>query len=253
MPRREAVHTPGLPSAHLAFTDASVGDLRISEPGAPDAASLAQLRQRVAPHPWTWMRQVHGDRVVEVDAPGEWAGSEADAAVTTTIGAVLAVHTADCAGVILVGDGTDPVTGDPVRVVGAAHAGWRGLLDGVLESTVAHMRRLGATDFQWDVGPCISPAAYEFGAVELDALADRLGDGVRGTTLDGAAALDVRAGVRASLALAGVDSGPGRGPEVIPCTALDDGFYSWRARHDNGRQAAVVWLAPDDHDYPWHA
>ena len=44
----------------------------------------------------------------------------------------------------------------------------------------------------------------------------------------------------------------GTGPAVVPCTALDDGFFSWRARQDEGRQAAVVWLAPDDHDYPWH-
>ena len=46
--------------------------------------------------------------------------------------------------------------------------------------------------------------------------------------------------------------GPGSGPDVVPCTALDEGFFSWRARQDAGRQAAVVWLAPDDHDYPWH-
>ncbi len=259
MTRREVIHTEGLASAHLAFTDVSTGDLRVDPSSSPSVAGRAgsteldSRRHRVAPHPWTWLRLVHGGRVVEVDAPGEWAGSEADAAVTTTIGAVLAVHTADCAGVVLVGDGTDPVTGDPTRVVGVAHAGWRGLLEGVLESTVAHMRRLGATEFRWDVGPCISPAAYEFGPVELDALADRLGNEVRATTLEGAAALDLRAGVRASLAQAGVDTGPGTGPEVVPCTALDDGFYSWRARHDNGRQAAVVWLAPDDHDYPWHA
>ncbi len=253
MARREVLHTDGLPSAHMAFSDASTGDLRVPSPGAEATDELEERRRRVAPHPWTWLRQVHGSRVVEVDAPGEWAGAEADAAVTTTLGAVLAVHTADCAGVVLVGDGTDPVSGDPVRVVGAAHAGWRGLADGVLESTVEHMRRMGAQSFTWDLGPCISPAAYEFGSDELDALCERLGPELRTTTLDGAPALDVRAGVRAALGRAGVDVGVGTGPDVVPCTALDDGFYSWRARQDQGRQAAVVWLAPDDHDYPWHA
>ena len=39
---------------------------------------------------------------------------------------------------------------------------------------------------------------------------------------------------------------------ILPWYMLDDGFFSWRARQDEGRQAAVVWLAPDDHDYPWH-
>lgn len=252
MTRREALHADGLPSAHWAFTDASAGSLRVPEVGFGPSAELDDRRHRIAPHPWTWLRQVHGDRVVEVDAPGEWVGAEADAAVTATLGAVLAVHTADCAGVLLVGDGSDPVTGDPVRVVGAAHAGWRGLATGVVERTVEHMRLMGADRFSWDLGPCISPAAYEFGEDQLDELCARLGDDLRSSTLDGEPALDLRAGVRAALARAGVDSGDGTGPAVVPCTALDEGFFSWRARRDRGRQAAVVWLAADDHDYPWH-
>ena len=246
MPRREVLHEAGLPSAHLAFTDAADGDLAVTA----DPVALARRRRRVAPHEWTWLRQVHGTRVVEVDAPGEWSGAEADAAVTATPGAVLAVHTADCAGVVLIGTGADPVTDEPVLVVGAAHAGWRGLLDGVVQRTVEVMRRRGADELRWDLGPCISPAAYEFGAGDLDAVAERYGDDVRSTTLDGAPALDVRAGVRAAVAEAGLD--PAGGPDAVPCTALDAGFYSWRARGDVGRQAAVVWLAPDDHEYPWH-
>jgi polyphenol oxidase len=246
VPRREVHHPSGLPSVHLGFTDAADGDLAVTG-GGPD---LDARRRRVAPHPWTWLRQVHGARVVEVDVPGEWAGAEADAAVTTAVGAVLAVHTADCAGVVLFGSGPDPVTGEPTAVVGAAHAGWRGLQDGVLQHTVDLMRRLGAEQVDWDLGPCISPAAYEFGESDLDALADRYGPTVRSTTLGGSPALDLRAGVRAALAEAGVD--PGSGPDHVPCTALDPGFFSWRARQDTARQAAVVWLAPPDEGYPWH-
>lgn len=250
MARREVLDDGDLPTAHLVLTDATDGDLRVPEPGDVPSAELTGRRRRIATGPWTWLTQVHGARVVEVDAPGEWAGAEADAAVTTTPGAVLAVHTADCAGVLLVGDGADPVTGESVRVLGAAHAGWRGLLAGVLEATVEHMRRLGASRFRWELGPCISPAAYEFGAVELDALCDRYGPTLRSTTLDGAAALDLRAGVRAALAAAGVGTGPGSGPDVVPCTALDEGFFSWRARSDRARQAAVVWMAHDDRSGP---
>lgn len=253
MARREVLHTTGLLSAHLVLTDATDGDLRVPDAGAGISTELVRRRERIAPHPWTWLRQVHGARVVEVDEPGEWCGAEADAAVTTTSGAVLAVHTADCAGVLIVGDGQDPVTGDPVRVVGAAHAGWRGLSEGVVESTVEHMRRLGASRFVWDLGPCISPAAYEFGEEGLDVLCDRLGPELRSTTLEGAPALDLRAGVRAALGRAGVDASAGAGPDAVACTALDDGFFSWRARRDTGRQVAAIWLAPDDHEYPWHA
>ena len=125
--------------------------------------------------------------------------------MTTTEGVVLAVHTADCAGVLLVGTGPDPATGEPVTVIGAVHAGWKGLRDGVLQHTVDVMRRLGAEHLDWDLGPCISAAAYEFGETDLDVLADRYGDAVRSTTLDGAPALDLRAAVRAAAAEAGLD------------------------------------------------
>ena len=242
MPRREIIHPPAGAPVHLAFTDAADGDLAVAGAGA----ALDARRRRIAPHPWTWLHQVHGTRVVEVDAPGEWAGAEADAAVTTTEGVVLAVHTADCAGVLLVGTGPDPATGEPVTVIGAVHAGWKGLRDGVLQHTVDVMRRLGAEHLDWDLGPCISAAAYEFGETDLDVLADRYGDAVRSTTLDGAPALDLRAAVRAAAAEAGLD--PTSVPHGVPCTALDEGFYSWRARRDTGRQAAVVWMAPDDID-----
>lgn len=239
----------GRPAAQLAFTDATDGDLRVPGAGSDVVPDLAARRRRVAPHPWTWLRQVHGARVVEVDTPGEWVGTEADAAVTTTPGAVLAVHTADCAGVLLIGDGSDPVSGEAVRVLGAAHAGWRGLLDGVLEATVEHMRRLGADRFRWDLGPCISPAAYAFGDSDLDRLVERLGPELRSTTLDGSPALDLRAGVRIALHRAGVDEPVVAGCHAVPCTALDAGFFSWRARRDTGRQAAVIWLAADDRDH----
>lgn len=244
MSRREVLTAAGLPTAHLAMTDASDGDLRVPEPGSSVPAELEARRRRIAAHPWTWLHQVHGSRVVEVDAPGEWAGAEADAAVTTTPGAVLAVHTADCAGVVLIGNGEDPVTGEPVRALGVAHAGWRGLRAGVIEATVDLMRRLGAQELVWDVGACISPAAYEFGDNELDEMCDRLGPELRARTLAGRPALDLRAGVRAALSRSGVDA---PGPDAVPCTSLDDGFYSWRARSDTGRQATLGWLEPVGH------
>ena len=119
----------------LRATTSHDGDLSL---GAP-AGALARARADVQPGAWTWLRQVHGARVVVVDAPGGSAGEEADAAVSAVSGAVLAVHTADCAVVGL---------WSPEGVVGAAHAGWRGLHAGVLERTVEAMARLGAKDVQ---------------------------------------------------------------------------------------------------------
>jgi copper oxidase (laccase) domain-containing protein len=87
------------------------------------------------------------------------------------------------------------------------------------------------------LGPCIHADCYEFGAADLDAVASRLGDGVRATTSEGSTALDLPAAVRASLAAAGVH----RFQDVGVCTACSNDYFSWRARGELGRQALVVW------------
>jgi YfiH family protein len=206
----------------VVFTDRSSGDLAVGSVGV-DAR-----RRAIVDAPWTWLRQVHGARVVVVGEPGEHAGVEADAAVTAVPGAVLAVQVADCAPVALVGD----------AVVGVAHAGWRGLAAGVLPATVDAMRALGAGSITATLGPCIRPGCYEFGAEDLDAVAGVLGDHVRGVTTGGRAALDVPAAVRASLAAAGVE-------DVVDlgiCTACSSEHWSHRARADRERQAVVAWI-----------
>ena len=180
--------------------------------------------------PWTWLRQVHGARVVVVDEPGGAAGAEADAAVSATTDAVLAVHSADCAVVGL---------WSPQGVIGAAHAGWRGLRAGVLPRTVEAMAALGATDVRAVLGPSIEAACYEFGPADLAALVDALGPRVAATTGDGAPALDLVAGVRAALAAAGVNDVDA---SWWCCTACSPRHYSPRARGDAGRTALLIAL-----------
>ena len=102
-----------------------------------------------------WLQQVHGNRVADLDSmPGLL---EADAAITSRPGVVGAIRTADCLPVLLAA--TDGC------VVGAAHAGWRGLAAGVLEATVGAMRarmKQGAELVAW-LGPAISAAHFEVG------------------------------------------------------------------------------------------
>jgi YfiH family protein len=103
-------------------------------------------------------RQVHSADVVTVTKPWAWAKSPtADAMVTKLRGVVLSLVTADCAPVLFV----DP----DAAVIGAAHAGWRGALSGVLENTVMAMEALGADRerVRAAVGPCIWEANYEVG------------------------------------------------------------------------------------------
>jgi polyphenol oxidase len=208
--------------AQACFTDRLAGDLAGS--GDPVAAR----RRAVVDLDWTVLRQVHGARVVVVDEPGAGSGEEADAAVTARAGAALAILTADCAPVAFA---------SAEGVIGVAHGGWRGLAAGVMEATAEAMRALGARDIDAVLGPCIHPCCYEFGAADLDSVADRYGDGVRARDAERRPALDVPATVAAALAAAGVDLVG----EVATCTGCFDRYFSYRVRRDPGRQATVVW------------
>jgi YfiH family protein len=214
-------------TAVVRFGTVADGDMSID--AEPEA--LAARRSAICPLPWTWLRQVHGGEAIVVDQPGALAGAEADAMVTARPGAVLSIQTADCAPVLFVGDG---------GVIGAAHAGWRGLAAGVLEATVAAMESLGAGAVSARLGPCISPAAYEFGPAELTTLALQFGPNIVGATTDGRPALDLRAAVRQVMA----DLGVSVDESAVACTALDPGWFSWRARRDTARQCSIVWIEP---------
>ena len=145
--------------------------LNCSLSSGDDPEALTQNRRRVArsmgvtPDRLLGVTQVHGNEVVTVGEP--WrpgAGPRADAMVTDRPDVALGIITADCGPVLL----ADPVRG----VVGAAHAGWRGAIGGVLENLVAAMEALGAhrADIAASVGPCIGQASYEVGPELRDAV-----------------------------------------------------------------------------------
>ena len=204
------------------FTDCADGDLSITSEG------VEVRRRTVVDLPWTWLEQVHGSEVMVVERPGEHAGRIADAAVTAVPGAAVAVQVADCAPVALLGSAS----------VGAVHAGWRGVVAGVVGTAVERLRVLGPGTVRAVVGPCIRPCCYEFGADDLDVVAAALGDGVRARTSDGRPALDLPGAVQRSLAAAGVADVVDEGV----CTACSPRHWSYRARGDRRRQALVAWL-----------
>lgn len=117
----------------------------------------ARVRALLPAEP-VWLKQVHGTQVWDADSDAEGI-IEADAAVTTKAKTVLTVMAADCLPVL--------IRGPAGTVIGAAHAGWRGLLGGVLENTVDVMlAKAGQGDMShyhaW-LGPAIGPAAFEVG------------------------------------------------------------------------------------------
>lgn len=128
------------------------------------ARNRAHLQQALAGATPVYLHQVHGRAVVRLcaDALPPDDHPQADAAVTTEAGLACTIQVADCLPVLLcAGDGT---------VVGAAHAGWRGLAAGVLEATLVAMAEatgrplaaLAASGLAW-LGPCIGPSAFEVG------------------------------------------------------------------------------------------
>lgn len=127
-------------------------------------ARVAEAMEVAADHLVT-VHQVHSADVQVVTAQLT-EKPRADALVTSTPGLALAVLTADCQPVLF----SDAKAG----VVGAAHAGWRGALAGVLEATIDAMEGLGANraDIHATIGPSISQAAYEVGAELVDAFTD---------------------------------------------------------------------------------
>ena len=185
---------------------------------------LARERGLVPSEDWIWLEQVHGAEVATVTGPG--ARPTADAAVTAVPGIPLVVLTADCAPIAIVAD----------DAVGVVHAGWRGLLAGVVSSAVEALRAVGNGRVHAVIGPCIRPAHYEFGADDLAAVAARFGPTVVGETIDGRPALDLAAGVRAAFVECGVDDVADDGI----CTYADTRFFSHRRDGVTGRQAVVA-------------
>ncbi len=116
----------------------------------------------VAPDALIGVHQVHSPTVLTVDAPINGSKPKADAVVTSTPGLALTILTADCQPVLF--------ADSDAQVVGAAHAGWRGALDGVLEATLDAMEALGAKreNTVAVIGPTISQSAYEVGPEFLD-------------------------------------------------------------------------------------
>lgn len=210
--------------------------LNLGDHVGDDPAAVEENRRRLGaslglegPDRFAWLRQVHGAQVLTVDEPPP-EPPPSDGAVTTRPGVALVVLTADCAPIAL-------ACGGAVAVV---HAGWAGLLAGVVEAGVRALRAAGRGAVDAFVGPCIGPGRYEFGTDDLDRLVARYGPALASSTATGRPALDLRAGVRAALAQAGVD----RVVDDARCTASSPELYSHRRDGVTGRQALVAALVP---------
>jgi YfiH family protein len=176
-----------------------------------------------------WLEQVHGTRVLDLDREGV---APADGAVTARPGDVCAVLTADCLPVLFCDRGG--------RRVGVAHAGWRGLLNGVLPTAVAAMDADPKDLVAW-LGPAIGQSAYEVGAEVRDAFVASNPTSTRRFAPNprGRWQADLSGLARDALAAAGIRSVHGGGF----CTYNESQrFFSHRREAPCGRFATLVWL-----------
>lgn len=239
-----ALSGAGIRVAFTARAGGVAGPLDLSLVGGADPGVVVRNRARAlgavgaSPEAWTSGRQIHGTRVARVGSdecgsgafdPGT-ALADVDALWTDEPGPALVILTADCLPVLIV---------DPTRpAVGVVHAGWRGLVAGVVGRTVAAMG--GPENLRAFVGPSIGPCCYEVGPeVAEEARASLGSEVVRGST--NGVRLDLWRGARAALAAAGV----GAVLTSALCTRCEPHrFFSHRAAA-TGRQGVLAMIGSE--------
>lgn len=224
------------------FASLNLGDHVGDEPERVDG-NRARMKARLglSTEP-CWLRQVHGRSIVPASMGN--LGREADGAMADAPGSVCVVMTADCLPLLICDTrGTR---------VSAVHAGWRGLVGGVVEAAVASMEIDPECLLAW-LGPAIGPAAFAVGdevrACFMAADSDAAGafrpvssDG-KGTQPGGAWLADLYLLASQRLARLGIERIYGGGD----CTFSQPGrFFSYRRDGVTGRMASLIWLAPDD-------
>ncbi len=205
------IRPPGIPG--VAF------GTRIQRDGRTNENARAAISTDLGiPSSWATIRQVHGDHTV-VASEAAFYG-DADGLATDVVGLPLAIATADCVPVVLIGERFRAVT----------HAGWRGIAAGVVPAAAALMEQAGDTPRLAILGPHICGACYEVGAEVNDAIG-----GFASLTHTGTNGADLAGAIRSQL----------RGIEVTEvgvCTTEDDRMASYREDATKDRQVTVVWI-----------
>lgn len=227
---RTCVTTRQLGSSQGPWKGFNLGD-HVGDDPVYVAANRAELVREVSCRP-AWLTQTHGTAVVRADPQ---CISEADAAWTDEAGVACTIMTADCLPVFFCDRAGTRVA--------AAHAGWRGLLDGVLENTLGALAVEPTEVLAW-LGPAIGPQAFEVGAEVRDAFVQADPAAASAFVPSGRAdhyLADIYQLARQRLHAWGVLSISGGDH----CTVNDPlRFYSYRRDGQTGRMASLVWLDP---------
>ena len=197
----------------IAFGQVSDGDLR-----SDSEARRATSRTLGIPDAWAVVDQVHGSVIVRATSQGN-LGS-ADGIITETPNLPIAIATADCVPVVIVG----------MRSRAIVHAGWRGVGAGIVRKAVRVMGDGGDHPRRAVIGPHIGPCCYEVGQDVVNAIG-----GHSARTRIGSLSVDLGAAIRAQLE--GIDV-----EHEEMCTMHDTRFHSYRRDATTQRQMAVAWI-----------
>ena len=204
------------------FSSLNLGDHVGDNPAAvsQNREILGNLVSQSAP---VFMDQVHGDNVVEITAESRKLVT-ADAIITKVVGLPLVVLVADCIPILISGG----------SVVGAVHAGRKGILNDIISKTVLAMHNLGASDLKANIGPAICRDCYE---VDLQMYENALSQSAELATSPELHCLDLVAAAKSQLQSLGVET-----TSVDICTAHDTNYFSYRRDGQTGRSAGVIVL-----------
>ena len=181
---------------------------------------LKKLLSQISP---IFMNQVHGNEVIEVDSNSN-SPVTADALITRQAGLPLAVLCADCLPILIKGS----------KIVGAIHAGRRGILNGIIAETISRMRALGGDNLVATIGPAICSRCYE---VDLPMYLDAISHNAELATNTETHCLDLKRAARSQLSFQGVEVS-----DLEICTAHDSNFFSYRRDGITGRNVGVIVL-----------
>jgi polyphenol oxidase len=221
------------------FSEGAYESLNLGDHVGDTPEAVAQNRARFAgaigARP-VFLRQVHGRRAIALNADTR-DGTQADGCFTRERGIACTIMVADCLPVLF--------TDEQGSVVGAAHAGWRGLAGGVLESVVHEMGAVPESLLAW-LGPCIGPEAFEVGGDVKAAFESQApsASGMFRPHADNKWLANLPGLARQRLQALGITRIHGNDGSRAWCTVSNPSrFFSHRRDRVSGRFAASVWLA----------
>lgn len=207
------------------MSDRFDGDFSISHSGYP---VVEANRQKFFSGKWIGLEQVHKTDLVWINRESTSKSFKADGLITKLSEVALSITTADCAPLALIEEN---------GIFSMLHLGWRSLKNGLLENTVAQMRKKSDASIKAVLGPCVHPCCYEFGEDLLEDFFLKYGKDCKGKSKRGVSSLDIPAALNAALDNLGISLEK----SDSSCTSCDDRYWSYRREKIPKRQVMFAW------------